>query len=112
MISVKRLEMVFRMKRYTNPDYYDDYNMTGPILLALNLMTGVIISVKCFIETVFRIKRYINPFYYYYYDRTHPTRFDTYGKPDVCCNTTYYPNDDPKNNLLPGFNPYAAIYRC
>nr|XP_054768945.1 N-acetylated-alpha-linked acidic dipeptidase 2-like isoform X1 [Lytechinus pictus]XP_054768946.1 N-acetylated-alpha-linked acidic dipeptidase 2-like isoform X1 [Lytechinus pictus]XP_054768947.1 N-acetylated-alpha-linked acidic dipeptidase 2-like isoform X1 [Lytechinus pictus] len=41
-------------------------------------------------------------------NRTHPTRFDTYGNPPVCCNTTYYPNDDPENNLLPGFNPYGA----
>ncbi|XP_030842672.1 putative N-acetylated-alpha-linked acidic dipeptidase isoform X2 [Strongylocentrotus purpuratus] len=43
-------------------------------------------------------------------NRTHPTRFDTYGPStcDECFTTTYYPNDDPKNNLLPGFNPYAA----
>lgn len=39
---------------------------------------------------------------------TDPTRFDRYGSPGVCCESTYYPNDDPEGDLLPGFNPYGT----
>ena len=33
--------------------------------------------------------------------------FKTYGKPSVCCNTTYSPNDTSDHTMLPGFNPYS-----